>query len=180
MPTKPKGKKVAGKTSTRRPRVKPHEEGDPYKKSGKQIPSAKHREPVQRGTATIVDGGVQITVQLSELVPVADYANVQVGPIQLSWLLGGIDMSVLADIEDWGELDSDGDLVFDESNLTPEQLAVYNKIQNGLRATSKVISMRIAEDRGLIDESIRLHNAREEKAEEAANKKSKPARRRGR
>jgi hypothetical protein len=169
-------KKVAGTTSARRPRVKPHEEGESFNKSGKQIPSAKHKEPLTRGTAMIAEGGVQITAQLSELVPVAQYANVQVGPVQLTWLLGGIDMSVLADVENWGELDSDGDLVFDESTLTPDQLRVYKKVQGSIRATSRIIAQSVAEDRGLVDESIRLHNAREEKAEEAANKKSKPRR----
>jgi hypothetical protein len=171
MPVKKKPK-VAGLSSTRRSRVEPHQNGDPIKKRGSQIKSTTHRE-TPRGIAKIVDGGVQITAQLSELVPVADYANVQVGPISLSWMLGGIDLEVLADIEDWGGLDSDGDMTFDESMLTPEQLVVYKKIRGSIRATSKVIAHSIAEDRGLIDESIRLHNAREE-AEEEKVKKRKP------
>lgn len=168
--------KVANSASTGRPRVKPHEDGGIVRGRGKQIKSAKHRESI-KGTATVVDGGVQITAQLSELAPVADYANVQIGPIQLSWLLGGIDMEVLAEVDDWGGVDEDGDLTFDESMLTPDQLVVYKKIRNAIRSTSRVIAHSISEDRGLVDESIRMHNAREEKAEEAA-KKNKPRPRR--
>ena len=40
-----------------------------------------------------LNGDVLIVGQLSELVPVAQYANVTLGPNQIAWKLSGADMT---------------------------------------------------------------------------------------
>jgi hypothetical protein len=116
-----------------------------------------------RGTATVLsNGNLEIAVQLSELVPVAQYANVTVGPVALRWQIEN------PGIEKLGAVDWDAD------DMTAEQQAVYDTVRGWLRATGKLIEHAIAEDRELIEESVRLHNERE--AEEEAAKK--PSRRR--
>lgn len=171
MPVKPKTIKVSdGNKSRTRRRVANTE---PKKLISK---SAKHKEPVSVGGVDIVDGEVFISVQVSELVPVAQFANVQLGPVQLSWKLSDINMSNLIDV-DWGGLDNDGDIAFDESSLTPIQYKTYNKIKGALRASSKVVSHLLSEDRWLVDESVHLHNLREEREKEKNSKKQPYTRR---
>jgi hypothetical protein len=118
-----------------------------------------------RGSATVLsNGNLEIAVQLSELVPVAQYANVTLGPVQLRWQIEN------PGIEALGEVDWEAD------NMTAEQQAIYDKVRGYLRATSKLIEHSIAEDRELVEESVRLHNEREAEEEAAAAKK--PTRRR--
>ena len=69
-------------------------------------------------------------------------------------------------IVDWDNMD----------DMSAEQRAIYDTVRGYLRGTSKVIEHSIAEDRELVEESVRLHNEREAEAEEA--KAKKPARRR--
>jgi hypothetical protein len=156
--------KVGGKSKPR-PRVA---DTEPKSRSKK---SARHIQPTP-ATLNLVDGEAFVSVQHSELAPVAQFANVQLGPVQVSWKLSNINMEDLIDV-DWGELDEDGDLTFDEAQLTPKQRATYERIMGALRATSKVANHLLAEDRWLVDESIRLHNAREA-AEEEKNAPKKP------
>jgi hypothetical protein len=106
------------------------------------------------------DGEIEITYQLSELVPVAQYANVTIGPVQLRWKVNNPGIEKLGFV-DW----EDGD------NLTVEQQGIYDTIRGYLRATAKLIEHAIAEDREIVEESVRLHNEREaEEAEKAAKK----------
>jgi hypothetical protein len=112
------------------------------------------------------NGNVEIAVQLSELVPVAQYANVTVGPVLLRW------QAENPGIEKLGTVDWDAD------DMTAEQQAVYDTVRGWLRATSRLIEHSIAEDRGLIEESVRLHNEREAEEEAAKAKKSSSPRRR--
>lgn len=158
-----------GKKSKAQPRISSTE---PKTRSTK---SAKHKQPIA-ATVNLVDGEVFISAQMSELVPVAQFANVQLGPVQISWKVSGVNMENLIDV-DWGGLDEDGDITFDEAQLTPAQRETYNRIQGALRATSKVAAHMLAEDRLLVDESVRLHNAREAEEEER-NAPKKPRRRR--
>jgi hypothetical protein len=122
--------------------------------------SAEHR-----GSATVMsNGNIEIACQLSELVPVAQYANVTIGPVQLRWQVDN------PGIEKLGPVDWDAD------DMTAEQQAIYDTVRGYLRATSKLIEHSIAEDRELVEESVRLHNERE--AEEEAAKAKKSSRRR--
>ena len=121
--------------------------------------SAEHR-----GSATVLsNGNIEIAYQLSELVPVAQYANVTIGPVQLRWQVDNPGIEALGTV-DW-----------DADDLTAEQQAVYDKVRGYLRATSKLIEHSIAEDREIVEESVRLHNERE--AEEAAKSKKSSRRR---
>jgi hypothetical protein len=53
--------------------------------AGRVPRSAAHRS-VNGGKATVLDTGViEISSQISELVPVAQYANVTIGPVMLRW-----------------------------------------------------------------------------------------------
>lgn len=141
--------KVKVNKGRNRPRVEESESS-----GNKVVKSSQHR--AAGAVAQLVDGELLITSQQSELVPVAQYANVTLGPVQLTWKLGGIDMSVLADIE-W-EQDDDGD---DVTEMTTEQQEVYDKVRGAIRSTSKLIEHSIAEDRELVERSVRLHNERE-------------------
>jgi hypothetical protein len=119
---------------------------------------ASHRS-AEDGSDGLLPGTVRIKAQSSELVPVAQYASVTLGPVQYEWILTGVDMEALIDI-DWDDLDS----------MTPKQQAVYDRVRGAQRATSKVIEHGIAEDRELVEQSIRLHNEREEREREEAEK----------
>jgi hypothetical protein len=129
-------------------------------KSSRATKQADHR-----GAATVMDNGeLEISFQLSELVPVAQYANVTIGPVQLRWKTANPGIEKLGTV-DW----EDGD------SLDAEQQEVYEKVRGYLRATSTLIEHHVAEDREAVEESVRLHNERE--AEEAASTKKSPRRR---
>jgi hypothetical protein len=120
-----------------------------------------------RGTATVLsNGNVEIACQLSELVPVAQYANVTIGPVQLRWQIDN------PGIEKLGTVDWDAD------DMTADQQAVYDTVRGWLRATSKLIEHSIAEDREAVEASVRLHNEREAEEEAKASKRSSSRRRR--
>jgi len=106
-----------------------------------------------------LNGDVLIVGQLSELVPVAQYANVTLGPNQIAWKLSGADMSILADV-DWDSEDA----------LSEEQQEVFDRVMGALKATSRLLEVHLSEDRETVDRSVRQHNERE--ASEAAEKKT--------
>jgi len=130
--------------------------------SGATVKAASHKEVMNMAKAMAHDlnGEVLIVGQLSELVPVAQYANVTLGPNQIAWKLSGADMSILADV-DWD----------DDSPMTDEQQAVYDRVMGALKATSRVLEIHLSEDRESVDRSVRQHNERE--ASEAAEKKTR-------
>lgn len=126
---------------------------------------AVQKSATHRGVATVLNmRELEISVQLSELVPVAQYANVTIGPVQLRWVTDNPGIEILG-IVDW-----------DETQLTQEQQDVYDIVRGMLRATSKLIEHSIAEDREIVEESVRLHNERE--AEEEKSKAKRSSRRR--
>jgi hypothetical protein len=113
-------------------RVKPRVEST--EPAGRVPKSAAHRE---NGSATVLPGGnLEVASQLSELVPVAQYANVTIGPVMLRWVTQNPGIEKLGPV-DW-----------DEDDLTPEQQAVYDTVRGYIRATSKLIEHSISEDRG--------------------------------
>jgi hypothetical protein len=133
--------------------------------AGRVPRSAAHRAT---GTATVTaNGKLEISCQLSELVPVAQYANVTIGPVQLRWYADNPGIEKLGDV-DWDE---------DEVVLTPAQQKVYDTVRGYIRATSKLVEHAIAEDRELVEESVRLHNEREAEDQAAQAKKSRSRRR---
>jgi hypothetical protein len=137
--------------------------------------------PKLLGTAMPAENSVLISAVLAETVPVAQYANVVVGPIGIQWTLGAIDMEDLIDVE-WGDVDEDGESTFSYEDLTPKQRAAYDRVKGAMRATIKVGAHSIAEERETIDISIRRHNERlaEEEAEEAKAEKAEKRQRRAR
>ena len=116
--------------------------------------------------ATLTDDGVMITGQVSETVPVAQYANVVILS-GLQWKCGGINMEALIDVE-WGDIDDDedsdayGESTFDYEAMTLPQRVAYDRIRGACRATMKVIEHGNAEDRETVERSVRLANEREE------------------
>jgi hypothetical protein len=122
---------------------------------------------IDRGTVTVMsNGNLEISCQLAETVPVAQYANVVIGPVGLRWQAQNPGIDRL------------GVINWDEDDLTPEQQEIYDTVRGWLRATSKLVEHQIAEDREIVEESVRLHNEREA-AEEAEQAKTKrPSRRR--
>lgn len=148
-----------------RPRRRTRARVEETESSSKVAKSAEHRsfEPPQ-GFLSLNGNELYIGAQLSELVPVAQYANVTLGPVQLAWKLGGVNMEALMEV-DWSAIEDSDDI---ESVLTKEQQIAWYRARNGLRATMTLIEFTIAEDRETIERSVREHNERE-----AAAKKSK-------
>jgi hypothetical protein len=135
--------------------------------AGANVKAATHRQtngPVAAMAQTLNGSELLITAQLSEVVPVAQYANVTLGPNQIAWKLGGVDLSLLADVN-WD----------DESKLTDEQQQVVDLVLGSLRATSRLLEIHMSEDRETVDRSVRQHNERE--ASEASEKRKTRARR---
>jgi hypothetical protein len=124
--------------------------------------------PKIQATAVPTNGGVLISATLAETVPVAQYANVVVGPVGIQWVLGGINMEDLIDVE-WGDIEDDED-----SDDYGE------RVRGATRASMKVLAHSVAEDRESIDRSVRLHNEREavEEAEQQKSLKAEKQRRR--
>jgi hypothetical protein len=157
--------------AARKPKAEPRtrrrvEADEPSSTTAKK--SAQHRQsvgPIKAQAIDLGDGELYISAQLSELVPVAQYSNVTLGPVQLGWKLGGVDMSVLADV-DWDD---------EDTPLTAEQKAVYDKVRGALKSTSMVLEHHLAEDRDTVDRSVRQHNERE--ASEQSTQKRQRARR---
>jgi hypothetical protein len=158
-------------------------DGDPSRQIRDSVIHRQHNKGVN-ATASIVNGEVAITGQVSETVPVAQYANVVILS-GLQWKCGGIAMEDLIDV-DWGDLDDDeesdsyGESTFDYEALTPKQRAAYDRIRGACRATMKVIEHGNAEDRETVERSVRMHNEREAAEEAEAEKaaKAQKARRR--
>jgi hypothetical protein len=159
MPTLKKKPVVKERT---RPRVTDTEDT-----AGANVKPATHRQtkPPTAAMAQQLNGGeLLITAQLSEVVPVAQYANVTLGPNQIAWKLSGADISILADV-DW----ENGD------DLSDEQQQVVDLVLGSLRATSRLLEIHMSEDRETVDRSVRQHNERE--ASEASEKRKTRARR---
>jgi hypothetical protein len=114
--------------------------------------------PQVHGLLTPVPGGVLVSFVKAETVRVAQYANVVIGPVGMSWVHGNIDMELLADF-DW-------DAPPDEQQLSPEQQREYDKALMSLRVTGILVEHVIAEDRETVERSVRQYNERE--AAEAA------------
>jgi hypothetical protein len=84
---------------------------------------------------------IEIFIQKSELVPVAQYASVTIGPIGVRrW------------VEDDGSLEG-------------------LSLEDAITATSGMVDNIIAEDRALVEESVRMHNEREEEAEKKKSRR---------
>lgn len=135
-------KKAKPKAAERtRPRV---ESSEPKEKTAKK--NATHR-----GVATALNHGeLEIYVQLSELAPVAQYANVTIGPVSLRYVTHN------PGIEELGVVNWD-----DDEDLTDEQQEIYDTVRGWLRATSAILEHHIADDRELVETSVAKHNERE-------------------
>jgi hypothetical protein len=143
-----------------------------------------HKATGASAVASVVDGEVLIQGQISETVPVAQYANVVI-LAGLQWKCGGIDMEALIDVN-WGGIDQDedsdgyGESTFDYESLTPAQRAAYDRVRGACRATMKVIEHGNAEDRETVEISVRMHNEREAAEAEAEKKAENAAKQRRR
>ncbi len=134
-----------------RPRV---DQNESSRSVGAATKSAKHKgfEPPS-GFITLTDNELYIGAQLSELVPVAQYANVTIGPVQLAWKLGNVDMEALMEV-DWETIEDSDDI----DKLPERARNAWDRARRGLRATMMLIEFTIAEDRETVDRSVRQHN----------------------
>jgi hypothetical protein len=168
--------KISGKKPPARTRPRVTGDGEPTRQVRESVIHKQHEKGVT-AVAKLVDGEVLIQGQVSETVPVAQYANVVILS-GLQWTCGGIDMEALIDV-DWGGIDDDeesdsyGDSTFDYESLTPRQRAAYDRVMGATRATMKVIEHGNAEDRETVERSVRMHNEREAAEEEAEKKAAK-------
>lgn len=116
-----------------------------------------------RGVATVVnEGELEIFVQLSELAPVAQYANVTIGPVSLRFITHN------PGIEKLGVVNWD-----DDETLTDEQQAIYDSVRGILTATSRIIEHHISDDRELVEQSVAAHNAREAAESKSSGRRKK-------
>lgn len=142
-----------------RKRTRPRVDQSEGSKSGSTATkSAKHKgfEP-PNGFITLTDNELYIGAQLSELVPVAQYANVTIGPVQLAWKLGNVDMEALMEV-DWSKIEDSDDI-----DALPERARnAWDRARSGLRATMMLIEFTIAEDRDTVERSVAQHNERED------------------
>jgi hypothetical protein len=173
VPT-PRRKKPAVKKPPGRTRQRVTEDEGPTRQIRQ---SAADKQRKVSAAVNIVDGEVMVTGQVSETVPVAQYANVVI-LAGLQWKLGGIHMEDLVDV-DWGDIDDDedsesyGTSTFDYESLTPAQQAAYDRVMGARRATMKVLEHGSAEDRETVERSVRMSNEREAKEEAEAQKAEK-------
>lgn len=107
-----------------------------------------------------------IAAQLAETVPVGPFANVVIGPVQLMWKLGSVDMESLMDI-DWSEIEDSDDF----AKLPAKQRDTVQRVRQGLRSTMMLIEFTIAEDRDTVERSVQQFMERQEA--EAADKKKR-------
>jgi hypothetical protein len=140
-----------------RKRTRPRVEQSEQKSAGAATKSAKHKgfEPPS-GFITLTDKELYIGAQLSELVPVAQYANVTIGPVQLAWKLGNVDMEALMEV-DWEAIEDSDDI----AKLPERARNAWERARRGLRATMMLIEFTIAEDRDTVERSVQQHNERE-------------------
>lgn len=119
-----------------------------------------------QGTATpLANGDVMISAQLSEKVPVAQYANVTLGPVQISFKVGNIDMEKLIGVEWPEDLDA-------EIELTEEQAEVFDRVTSAVKAGMRVLEHPLSTDRVAVERSVQAHNQRAEEQEAAKDKKT--------
>lgn len=177
---RPPTNQLSIKGPSARSQARVSEDGEPTRQVRESVIHKQHNKASgASAVASIVDGEVIIQGQVSETVPVAQYANVVI-LAGLQWKCGGIDMEALIDVN-WGGIDQDedsdgyGESTFDYEALTPKQRAAYDRIRGACRATMKVIEHGNAEDRETVEISVRMHNEREAKEEEAEKAKEKAA-----
>jgi hypothetical protein len=113
--------------------------------------------------ATVInEGELEIYVQLSELAPVAQFANVTIGPISLRWVTHNPGIDKLG-VVNWD----------DDETLTDEQQAIYDSVRGSLTAASRIIEHHISDDRELVEQSVAAHNAREAAESKSSGRRKK-------
>lgn len=140
----PKIKRPGGSKSTRTaPRVE-----DSERTAGANTKPAVHRGATVQPGIPIGSNGlpmIEIVSQASEVIPVAQYANVTAGPIAIRRWIEDPGVHVLADVNWDGE-------------MTKEQQNVYDQIRGEMAAGQQIVEDVIAEDRENILESVRRQN----------------------
>lgn len=148
------------------PRTKPRiEDTEP---AGTTRKTAVHRG--QAKVEVVGDNEIVVTGQGSEVVPVAQFANVTIGPVAIQMRFRVPDPNILAGI-DWSD-DPDA-----ETEMTDEQREAFEYLISCAMATQRAVDTVINRDRAVVEESVRLYNEREAEKEEAEKKKSSSRRR---
>jgi hypothetical protein len=162
----------AGKIS--RPRTRPRVEDTedktrtPKKRTMSKRATGSPDDKLSAGVT--MEGNIKIYVQRSELTPIAQYANVSIGPVALEFTIGGIDLTPLMDVKpDQWTSEEDNELVFDYASLTPEQKRIYDQVQAILGGVGAMLENRLNDDREIVETSVRMRNAKD--AEETKARK---------
>lgn len=114
----------------------------------------------------LLDGELYISAQLSEHVPVAQFAGVTIGPLTLAYKLGGVQMEKLLDVA-WPE-DPEGEI-----ELTEEQAEVFDRVFAALQVPLRIMGSVISTDRTSVEISVRRHNQREEENKDRKTTRAK-------
>lgn len=118
--------------------------------------SAQHKSGIPNA---VPEGMIEICAQVSELVPVAQYANVTIGPVYARRLIVDPGLDKIADTnpQEWDE----------------EQNAIADAFQNRVRNMQDLLEEIVAEDRESVLESVREVNKRKAEEEDGNNSKKK-------
>lgn len=144
----------------RRPRTKPrvNTDGD-GKASSVKDQVTKNQQPLSVPLPMGSNGlpMIEVVSQSSETVPVAQFANVVIGPCAARRLVEdpGLAKLVGTDPEEWNA----------------EQQAIADQFKGEIAVMNLLIQEVISEDREAVEESVRLHNEREAERERTPGKK---------
>lgn len=166
---KPTGEKATTTKSTAPPKRTTRRVEDTEANRGSVRKTAAHR-----GAAVmeLVEGaGIRFVGQGSELVPVAQYASVTIGPILIDAIIpyDASALSILAEIdwpntvEEMAEMDWPSD----------EHRQLFEQMVNQAVGIQRIVDVAIGRDRALVEESIRLYNEREEEESKAGKGKGR-------
>lgn len=167
MPTvirKPAAKKAGDKKSSTKPPARTRPRVEDTEPKGATRKSAVHRGDPQ--VEVLGTDMIRITGQGSELVPVAQYASVTIGPVAImSTVRVPFDTAILAEIT-WPD-DPDA-----EAEMTEEQSAAFTFMVNATMSVQRVVDTVVSLDRAIVEESVRLYNERQAEEDAAAAKKT--------
>lgn len=134
-------------------------------KSSKVTKSAKHRSVESSINPVMGSNGVaalRLASQGSELVPVAQYASVTIGPVMIERFVEDPGLTEIAETLAANEWDVD--------SLSKAQRKIYDGVKAQMSMGQHLVEQVIAEDRELVEESVRQHNAREEEEKKSKGK----------
>lgn len=153
MPAKRIAVKKGAESSAKKQRSSQRVDDTEGRSPGGMNRTAAHRTGGPRDV--VPDGMIEICAQVSELVPVAQYANVTIGPVYARRLIVDPGLDKLAgDPKEWDD----------------EQNAIADEFQGHVRNMQDLLEEIVAEDRENVLESVREVNKRKDDEDDSKKK----------